>query len=137
MALPPEIKTTYAGYNYQVELNNRSGYNWALQSQNKFVQKYSTITPFNQQVFQDLINDILEDVEYNVSNLFPKHKLNNVSYPNYLKTLYQIMTRIGQDFEAYATVAGYQQKMTFLQLFQLLFPSVQIDLSDANPDNPE
>ena len=137
MALPSEIKTTYAGYEYDIRKQNLSGYAFAEQCQRKLVAKYSTVTPYTAQVFQDILADISTDIEYNESNLFPKHKINNPAYPNWLKIAYQVVTRIGQNFESSAIIAGYVNGMSYLQLFELLFPYTSINLSDANPDNPE
>jgi hypothetical protein len=109
--LPREVLTGYAD----------QGLIYAQQLQKKLVDKYVSL-PFNHDVFNQIIADIKIDVEVdNLQIIEPKVPLNPDPYPNWLKILYQVVTRIGRNFEEQATISGFQQGMTFLQLHELLF----------------
>jgi hypothetical protein len=126
MALPKQILTPYEGLGVGVEDNNNSGFNFALQCQNKLVMTYITL-PYSPQIFLDICASIKTDVEYNQSTLLPPGQINNPPYPNWLKIAYQVVTQIGQDFEASCVTAGYVNGMTYYQLFELLF-NTPVDL---------
>lgn len=109
--LPREVLTGYAD----------QGLIYAQQLQKKLVDKYISL-PFSHDVFNQIIADIKADVETDNLNIIePKVPLNTELYPNWLKILYQVVTRIGRNFEEQATISGFQQGMNFLQLHELLF----------------